>query len=178
VDDDELTLTRKDLIRMRPTPADIADAMRLYEIRKNEEQATESAQERLVMGAFGSWIKRRWKASTAVIAGCAALVTLGTKGLQILQAKAEENVLERQATEKQAKAVEQSTAAVDTVTRKADELGKRVEGVEVKVDTQSQITELLLELQLRDPKAKRLIHNDAALKAKIDKIPGVKFGNE
>lgn len=166
---EDLTITRRDLATMRTTPAQIAEAIKLYEATKREEAATASAQERLVMGAFGSWIRRRWK----MVAGWLTLIAAGTTGAWeaylAIEAKAEQAVLERQADEKQTAAVERSAAAIDDLGLQQTDLSLRVEGVEQKIEAQSAINEILLELQLRDPRAKRLLSTDDALKRKIEK---------
>lgn len=171
-DGETITLTREELDRIRVGPADIAQGMRLYREMEKQEEASQSAQERLVLGAVGSWVKRRWKLATTLTTIVLAITGGAWKGWQWVQREAEQQVLERQAAEKQASAVEKNTEAVGKLTSKQDEFTKRVGGLEEKVDAQSQINEILLELQLRDPRTRRTIRNDDDLKKRVEEITG------
>lgn len=166
-DGDEFTLSRDDLAIA------LADALRLDRTRVTDEAASASAQERLVLGAFGAWIRRRWKRVTGIVAIVTALGGGGWKGWYWLQGQAEEAVLERQATESQATAVEENTKAVGGLRVQSGKLTKRVGGLETKVEAVSDIQEVLLELQLRDPKTKRLLKADKELKEQVEALPGV-----
>lgn len=151
----------------------LAAALRMDRQVAQAEVASQSAQERLVMGAFGSWIRHRWKHLTWIAAVVGTVAGGGWKGLEWLQQEAETSVLERLTNEKEARAVEENTKAVGRLTQKQDGLSKGLGGVENKVEANSRITEVLLELHLRDPKTKRLIKADGELKKKIEAIPGV-----
>lgn len=151
----------------------LAQALRQDRQFAKAEMASQSAQERLVMGAFGSWIRHRWKHLTWIGALVGTVAGGGWKGLDWLQQDAETAVLERLTNEKEARVVEENTEAVGRLTAEQEELSNRVGGVENKVEANSKITEVLLELHLRDPKTKRLIKADEALKKKVQAIPGV-----
>ena len=176
--DEGVHVTRSELKtlleQVKPSPADVAEGFRLYRASQEEQEASRSAQERLVMGAFGSWLKRHWKMATGLSAILATVATGGWQGWGWLQLKAEQQVLERQASDKQSTAVEANTAAVDEVTRIQGDLAERVGGVEKKVEANSQINQLLLQLQLRDPKTKRTIKGDEDLQKKVEAITGSK----
>jgi uncharacterized protein HemX len=167
-DGDELTFSRGNLAEA------LAEALRLDRKRLDEDEVSRSAQERMVLGAFGTWIRRRWKHVSAVVTVVGALGGGGWTGWHMLQAQAEQAVLERQATEMQAEAVQENTETVGKLRTQTGELTKRVGGLETKVQAVSNIQEVLLELQLRDPKTKRVINGDKELKEKVESIPGVK----
>lgn len=171
-------MTRDDLetllLQAKPSASDIAEGVRLFQTAEAERALTQSAQERLVMGAVGSWFKRHWKLASAVVGGLAALSTGVWTGWGWVQHKAEEQVLERQASVKQADAVEANTAAVTKFESTQSKLSDRVGDLEKGVEANSQINQLLLQLHLRDPKTKRLIKSDEALKAEVEKVTGSK----
>jgi flagellar biosynthesis/type III secretory pathway M-ring protein FliF/YscJ len=168
---DELTLTQENIASIKPTPADLAEAMLILRASEQSAEDQKQAQERLVMGAFGSWFKRWWKHVAGIGTVILTLVGGGYRVLGWVQTEAETQVLERQATEKQAEAVEDNTAAVDELSGKQDELSERVERTENKVDATAKMNQVLLELQLRDPRVKRILKNDKKLKKKVDSIP-------
>lgn len=177
--DDTITLTRDDLqamlLQVKPNPADFAAGYRLYVTSEQEQQASESAQERLVMGVFGSWFKRRWKHVTTVAAIVGALGGGVWKAWGWLQFKAEEQVLERHAAEQQAKAVEGNTAAVDELARTQGDLTDSLDDLDREVAANSRINQLLLQVQLRDPRTKRVIKADKKLKADIEQVTGTEI---
>lgn len=125
------------------------------------------------MGAFGAWIRKRWKHVTGVVTVVGALGggVVGTWGW--VQAKAEEQVLERQATDNQSKAVQDNTAAVGELTQEQAELSKSFGKLETKVESTAEINQVILQLQLRDPKTKRAIKADKKLKAKVEAVSGI-----
>lgn len=167
-DGDEFTLSRDDLAMA------LAEALRLDRQRITDDEASRSAQERLVLGAFGAWIRRRWKRITVVVTVVGTIGGGGWQGLTWLRGQAEQAVLERQATETQADAVKENTKAVGGLRTQTGELTNRVGGLETKVEAASNIQQLLLELQLRDPMTKRVIKADKKLRERVDAIPGVK----
>ena len=177
--DDTIALTRDDLqamlLQVKPSPSDVAEGFRLFQVSEREQQASESAQERLVMGVFGSWFKRRWKHVTVVAAIIGSLGGGGWKAWGWLQSKAEEQVLERHAAEQQAKAVEGNTAAVDELARTQGDLTASLDDLDREVAANSKINHLLLQVQLRDPRTKRVIKADKKLRADIEKVTGTKI---
>lgn len=176
--EDTVTLTRDDLhqllLQVKPSSTEIAEGVKAYHDSEAERELTRSAQERLVMGAMGSWLKRHWKVVTTVVGALIAIGTGSWTGWGWIEHKAEEQVLERQASVKQAEAVEANTEAVTEVGRNQTELTERMRDVETRVEANSQINELLLKLRLRDPKTKRLIKSDKSLKAEVEKVTGSK----
>ena len=172
--DDQLTLTQENLVRLKPTPDDLAQAMLLVRAAEQRESDQKQAQERLVMGAFGSWFKRYWKHVTAI--GTIVFMVAGGawRGWLWVQAEAEAAVLERQATEKQAEAVQVNTETISELADTQAELTDSVEGLENKVENTAKMNEILLELQLQDPQIKRAIKRDGNLKKKLEaKLEGV-----
>ena len=151
----------------------VAKALQIDRETLRDEAASASARERLVLGAFGSWTRRRWKQITATVAILGTLSGGGWQGWKWLQVQAEQSFLERQATEGQENAVRQNTEAVGQLRTQTGELTDRVGGLETKVEAASDIQQVLLELQLRDPKTKRLIKSDKQLKQKVEALPGV-----
>jgi hypothetical protein len=99
----------------------------------------------------------------------------GWTGWDWLQGQAERAVLERHATENQAEAVNENTKEVGELRTQTGKLTKRVGGLENKVEAVTDIQQVLLELQLRDPKTKRVIKADKKLKERVEAIPGVKL---
>jgi hypothetical protein len=172
---DEVTLTQEQLAQLRPSPAELAQAVRLVRDAERLEESDRTAQERIVVGAFGSWFKRRWK--TIVGIGTVVLTVSGGgyRAWLWIQSAAEATVIERQTTERQSKAVNANTESVEALSQQQSELNKRVEGVERGLETTTKMGEVILELQLRDPKVKRMIKNDNKLKKKLDNIPGVEI---
>lgn len=168
-DGDASTLTNSGLTEA------LAEALRIDRERINQDAASRSANERLVMGAFGAWLRHRWKVVTGVLTIVGALGGGGWKGWTWMQVQAEEAVLERQATQTQATAVEENTKAVGELRDQSSVLTDRVGGLETKVQAASDIQQVLLELQLRDPKTKRLIRADKKLKEQVEAIPGVEL---
>lgn len=168
---DELTLTQENIASIKPTPSDLAEAMMLLRAAERSAADQQQAQERLVMGAFGSWFKRWWKHVAGIGTIAIAVVGGAYRVIGWVQAEAETQVLERQATEKQAEAVENNTEAVDELSDKQDELSERVERTETKIDTAAKMNEVILEIQLRDPKTKRLLKKNPGLKKKLEDIP-------
>lgn len=173
--EDSITLTRDDLALLRPSAAVFAEGMRLYKDSIAAEESSRSAQERIVMGAFGAWIRKRWKHVTGVVTVVATLAggVVATWGW--VQAKAEEQVLERQATDNQSKAVQDNTAAVGELTQEQAELSKNVGKLKTEVESTAEINQVILQLQLRDPKTKRAIRADKDLKAKVESVSGIKI---
>jgi len=151
----------------------LADAMAQALTRDRQQvlddQASQSARERLVRGAVGAWLRHRWKRVTALLAVMAG----GWQGWTWLQTQAEQSVLERQATEAQSTAVQENTEAFGQLRTQTGELTKRVGGLEIKVEAASDIQQVILELQLRDPKTKRMIKADKKLKERVEALPGV-----
>lgn len=169
MDDDpaDPAITREFVLQVvrqqRPTASDIADGIRLYEAAKREEEAQQSSEESIVR----SWFRRRWKRLTAWASALAAASGIGWKAYEWVMDSAERAVLERQVTEKQAHAVEAATKAVEDLDDRAVDFDGRIRTLETTVGKNSALQQILVEIQLSDPRTKRIVRDRRDLRDRL-----------
>lgn len=150
----------------------IDDAQLIRALREAERgRRLEEETRRIEAEAARGWVRRNWKRITTIGGILSALGTVGWKTASWVGEAAEQRVLERQAAEAQAAAVQDNATQVRVLTSDTTDVKTRLAQVETTQKTIAATQQLQLELQLGTPSVKRLLKNDEKLKARVEALP-------
>ena len=79
-------------------------------------------------------------------------------------------MLERQAGEQQAKAVDDNTKAIKVINTSVEGNATKIEAVDARLTDTQELQRLQLELQLADPSTKRVLAGNPDLAAKVKRL--------
>lgn len=160
------------LAREAASESGIDDAQLIRALREAERgRRLEEETRRIEAEAARGWVRRHWKRITTIGGILSALGTVGWKTASWVGEAAEERVLERQAAEAQAAAVQDNATQVRVLTSDTTDVKTRLGQVETNQKTIAATQQLQLELQLGTPSVKRLLKNDEKLKARVEALP-------
>lgn len=111
------------------------------------------------------WAFQRRKVFIAAIAMVCTGVGAGWKGIQQIEAAAQERLLHKQAAVAQSKAVRANGKAVEA-------LGFRVGGIETDIEAHAEMTRTVVRLLMASPQVVEAVEADAALKARAARVVG------
>lgn len=147
-------------------PVELARALREAERLRRMEEEVRKIEE----GHAKSWLHRKWKQVAGIGAVVATLGGIVYRGWTWVEESAEQRVLERQAGEQQAKAVDDNTKAIKVINTSVEGNATKIEAVDARLTDTQELQRLQLELQLADPSTKRVLAGNPDLAAKVKRL--------